>query len=70
MVFIKNNGINAIGWNMIDSNWYYFDDNGVMKTGWIYSSGEWYYCYPDSGAMAVNTVINGYKIDSDGTWIG
>ncbi|OOM79835.1 transglutaminase-like domain-containing protein [Clostridium sp. BL-8] len=67
--FIKNTGNYAMGWNIIDSNWYYLGNNGVMQTGWIYSSGKWYYCYPGSGAMAVNSIIDGYKVDSSGAWI-
>jgi transglutaminase-like putative cysteine protease len=67
--FVKNNGSYATGWNMIDNNWYYMGDNGDMKTGWINSSGKWYYCYPVSGVMATNAIINGYKVDSSGAWI-
>ena len=40
-----------------------------MQTGWIYSSGKWYYCYPVSGNMATNTIINGYRVDSSGAWV-
>lgn len=49
--------------------WYFLDELGYMKTGWIQDgSGKWYYLYP-SGAMAYNTVINGYKLGSNGEWI-
>lgn len=49
--------------------WYFLDEMGYMKTGWIQDgSGKWYYLYP-SGAMAYNTVINGYKLGQNGDWI-
>lgn len=49
--------------------WYFLDELGYMKTGWIQDgSGKWYYLYP-SGAMAYNTVINGYKLGPNGNWI-
>lgn len=49
--------------------WYLLDENGYMKTGWIQAGdGKWYYLYP-SGAMAYNTVVEGYKLDSNGAWV-
>ena len=40
-----------------------------MATRWEYIDGAWYYFDPVSGAMAVNTVINGYTVGADGAWI-
>ena len=63
-------GTIAIGWTLIGNNWYYFDANGAMKTGWLKdSSGKWYYLN-ESGIMVKDTIINGYKIGSDGTYAG
>lgn len=59
----------AKGWNLINNKWYFFDDDIGMKTGWIYYNGKWYYCYPSTGIMASDTVIDGYRIDSSGAWI-
>jgi len=67
--FLKNTGIYATGWNIIDNKWYCLGSNGVMKTGWIYDIGKWYYCYPSSGDMATNIIIDGYRVDSNGAWI-
>lgn len=60
----------AKGLRDIDGKTYYFDSNGYMKTGWIQDNyyGTWHYFYPN-GAMANNTVIDGYQLDEDGTWI-
>ena len=40
-----------------------------MQTGWIKdSNGLWYY-FNNSGDMAVNTIIDGYEVDSTGACI-
>ncbi len=39
-----------------------------MQVGWQTISGKKYYFY-SSGLMAVNTVIDGYKIDTNGVAI-
>ncbi|AGF57924.1 hypothetical protein B0P06_003766 [Clostridium saccharoperbutylacetonicum] len=67
--FYKKTRTYAKSWNIIDGKWYFFSNNGDMETGWISFGGKWYYCYPDSGAMAVNTVVNGYTVDGSGAWV-
>lgn len=67
--FLKNTKNYAKGWNLIDDKWYFFGYDYDMITGWIYYGGKWYYCYPDSGEMASNTVINGYTVDYTGAWV-
>ncbi|MCA1320499.1 5'-nucleotidase C-terminal domain-containing protein [Bacillus tianshenii] len=63
------NGDMKTGWLKWNNKWYYLDlVHGDMKIGWIQSGGKWYYLYKD-GSMAVNTVIDGYKIGKDGAWI-
>ena len=40
-----------------------------METGWLQEdNGKWYYLNND-GSMAHDTVIDGYKLGSDGVWI-
>lgn len=39
-----------------------------MMTGWIQDNGNWYYLQP-SGALAVNTTIDGYTVNGTGEWI-
>jgi FOG: Glucan-binding domain (YG repeat) len=60
----------AKGWRDINGKTYYFDSNGYMKTGWVQDNyyETWHYFYQD-GAMAHGTVIDGYELDEDGTWI-
>lgn len=63
------NGGNKQGWQQVSGQWYYFDNSGQKKTGWLQDKdGKWYYLQA-SGAMAVNTVIDGYKVGNDGAWI-
>jgi glucan-binding YG repeat protein len=38
------------------------------KAGWKQTNGVWYYLNSD-GAMASNTTIEGYTVDSNGAWI-
>lgn len=67
--YLDTNGIMKTGWQNLSGEWYYLDTNGVMKIGWLKNSdGKWYYLY-NSGAMAKNTTISGYKLDSNGAWI-
>lgn len=44
----------------------YFKD-GLLQTGWQYINNAWYY-FGEFGAMASNTTIDGYKIDSNGQY--
>lgn len=63
----RNSGIMQTGWNDIDGSTYYLKDNGVMLTGWQVIDGNWYYFY-SSGAMARNTYIGSYYVNSEGVW--
>lgn len=51
----------SVGWEKIDSKWYYFENNGYMSTGWVNDKGTWYYL-TNSGAMQ-----SGWLNDK-GTW--
>ena len=68
--FLNANGAMHTGWYK-DTNgkWYFLNANGSMKTGWHKdTNGKWYFLNK-SGDMAVNTVIDGYKVDASGAWI-
>ena len=67
--YLKDDGNMATGWLDLNGNWYYLNSSGAKETGWQYINGKWYFLY-DTGVMAADTIINGYKIKSDGTWIG
>jgi len=60
-------GAAVTGWQISSSSKYYFAKDGKMLTGWQTIDGKRYYFYPSSGQMAVNTVIDGYKIGADGS---
>ncbi|AWK50008.1 cell wall-binding protein [Clostridium beijerinckii] len=65
----KADGTMAIGWTSIANEWYYFDSTGALKTGWLQdTTGKWYYLN-ESGVMAKDTMIAGYKLGSDGVCI-
>jgi len=66
--YMENNGVMKKGWIKSGSKWYYLNNDGSMKTGWLEYKGKWYYLL-DSGEMAVNTIINGYRLDANGWWL-
>ena len=66
--YLKSSGEMQTGWLQEKGFWYYLDDSGTMKTGWYQVSGKWYYSY-SSGELAVNTTVDGYRVNADGEWI-
>ncbi|EHI99805.1 cell wall binding repeat-containing protein [Clostridium sp. DL-VIII] len=68
--YLGYDGAMKKGWQLVNGSWYYLDKQGKMLTGWFRDiNGKYYYLYTSSGAMAHNTIINGYKVGSDGAWI-
>ena len=64
--FMGQDGAKVTGWKSIGGNWYYLNSDGTMKTGWLKdNNGKWYYLY-NTGVMAQDTIIDGYKLGSDG----
>ncbi|NFN06058.1 hypothetical protein FDB50_15245 [Clostridium botulinum] len=62
------NEISTTGWKYINDDWYYLKPSGEKATGWINDNGNWYFC--DSlGKMLHDTVINNFKLSSNGAWI-
>lgn len=53
-----------------DSSWSYYNNNNLLKNTWFYDKqlGKSYYL-DSNGVMVHDTVINGYKLGSDGAWI-
>ncbi|WP_172923992.1 N-acetylmuramoyl-L-alanine amidase family protein, partial [Streptococcus sp. 636] len=49
-----------------NGSWYYLNSNGDMKVcQWFQVSGKWYYV-DASGMLAVNTTVNGYRVNANG----
>ncbi|MBQ3423364.1 MAG: hypothetical protein IJH34_17295, partial [Romboutsia sp.] len=66
----KNNKKMDTGWISENNTWYYLNTisdgtRGSMKTGWQKINSNWNY-FNSNGSMAVNTVVDGYYIDSNG----
>ena len=67
--YLRSSGAMATGWYQDGSTWYYLDNkNGDMTTGWFQVNGKWYYAY-SSGALAVNTTVDGYYVNYNGEWV-
>lgn len=63
--------LNPIGvsasWNQTDTYWWYTENNAWV-TGWKLIDGKWYY-FNSNGHMVHDTIIDGFKLGSDGAWI-
>ena len=67
--YFNEAGYIVTGWFKDSGSWYYLDSTGKMLTGWFKDQdGNWYYLY-ESGAMAADTTIDGYKVGPSGAWI-
>ena len=62
------NGDMKTGWVYVGNTWYYLRSSGAMVTGWFQVNGKWYYAY-SSGALAVNTKVDGYYVNYNGEWV-
>ncbi|MEO2076571.1 MAG: hypothetical protein ABGX20_14470 [Bacillus sp. (in: firmicutes)] len=77
--YMDSNGKMQTGHVKIENNWYYFNiyqgkNEGVMQTGWFSSSrtgpgdAGYYYAYAN-GKIAVDTLVDGYYVDSYGLYL-
>ena len=64
----QSNGDMKTGWQYLGNKWYYLRSSGSMVTGWFQVGSKWYYAY-SSGALAVNTTVDGYSVNYNGEWI-
>ena len=62
------NGDMKTSWQNLGNKWYYLRSSGAMATGWFQVNGKWYYAY-SSGALAVNTTVDGYYVNYNGEWV-
>lgn len=68
LFYLEGSGVMKTGWISYGGSWYFLKSSGAMQTGWLSNGGKWYYLYND-GRMAANTVIEGFRIGSNGAWI-
>ena len=67
--YLDNSGVMKTGWIKDGNNKYYLKPiSGEMVTGWNLIDNKWYFMY-DNGALAVNTTIDGYTVNSSGVWV-
>ncbi len=64
--YLYSNGIMATGWIKLGNDSYYLNNSGARMTGWAQSGNNTYYLDPATGIMVKDTIINGWKIDSEG----
>ena len=64
--YLKSSGEMQTGWLKDKGIWYYLENSGAMKTSqWFQVSGKYYYVNA-SGELAVDTIIDGFQVDSNG----
>lgn len=63
--YIDENGYVQLGLTEIDGNSYYLSPEGKIARGWLEIEDSWYFFQFD-GTMAVNTVVDGLYLGSDG----
>lgn len=57
-------------WQLINTQWYYFDSRGYMVTGWIQTNDKWYFCDLTNGHMLTSCLTpDGFRVDSQGVYI-
>ncbi|WP_408022460.1 PspC-related protein choline-binding protein 1 [Streptococcus pneumoniae] len=67
--YLNSNGSMETGWLQHNGSWYYLNSNGSMKANqWFQIGGKWYYVNA-SGELAVNTSIDGYRVNDNGEWV-
>ncbi|WP_223594053.1 GDSL-type esterase/lipase family protein [Neobacillus bataviensis] len=66
--YLDPSGAMKIGWLELSGKKYFLSDSGAMVIGWQQIVGKWYF-FNQNGDMAADTVIQGYKLDTDGAWI-
>ncbi|WP_456114321.1 G5 domain-containing protein [Streptococcus sp.] len=67
--YLNDNGSMETGWLQNNGSWYYLNSNGSMKANqWFQVGGKWYYVNA-SGELAVNTSIDGFRVNDDGEWV-
>lgn len=64
---------NGLIFDYVLGGYFYIDIASGMKIGWQQVEGKWYYFNPVSdgtkGKLAVNTSIQGYRVDEKGAWV-
>lgn len=66
-VFVLNPVGASAEWRQ-DSNGWWNTEGSSWSIGWRQIDGKWYY-FGQDGYMAHDTIIDGYKLGSDGAWI-
>lgn len=67
--YLKPTGQMQTGWVKDKGTWYYLESSGAMKSSQWFQVGGKYYYVNASGALAVNTTVDGYRVDSNGARI-
>ena len=67
--YLNTSGDMETGWVKDNGTWYYLDKSGVMKSNTWFKVGDKWYFAKYSGALAVDTTIDGYRVNENGEWV-
>jgi len=71
LIVVSVLALNSIGasasWKQDNVGWWNTEGSSY-STGWRTIDGKWYY-FNSNGYMAHDTIIDGYKLGSDGAWV-
>lgn len=71
LIAVSALALNSVGANAEwkqDSNGWWNTEGSSWSVGWKQIDGKWY-CFGQDGYMVYDTIIDGYKLGSDGVWI-
>lgn len=66
---LDRNGYIQVGLTEVDGKVYFFHPSGMVIAGWL-QIGDGIYYFQADGSMAVNTVVDGFMLGSDGRMTG
>ena len=67
--FFNAEGVMQNWWVQDNGTWYYLEASGAMKASqWFEVDSKWYYV-SETGALAVNTTVDGYTVNANGEWV-
>lgn len=66
---LDRNGYVQVGLTEVDGKFYFLHPGGVVVAGWL-QIGDGIYYFQADGSMAINTVVDGFVLGSDGRLTG
>lgn len=56
-------------WELINNQWFFFNEGGYMVTGWVNWNGLWYYLGPEGDMWVNRQTPDGFSLNAEGVRI-